>query len=95
MKKTFDFKAEEEKYILKNKNPNDKRDAFEISKNEMQFDTNKFYQYVFSDINDKMEIEIIDNSDISDKAAKRVYNTILEIAGGVIERMNKKCFEDG
>lgn len=95
MKKTFDFKAEEEKYILKNKNPNDKRDAFEISKNEMQFDTNKFYQYVFSDINDKMEIEIIDNSDISDKAAKRVYNTISEIAGGVIERMNKKCFEDG
>lgn len=39
MKKTFDFKVEEEKYILKNKNPNDKRDAFEISKNEMQFDT--------------------------------------------------------
>lgn len=31
MKKTFDFKVEEEKYILKNKNPNDKRDAFEIS----------------------------------------------------------------
>lgn len=95
MKKTFDFKVEEEKYILKNKNPNDKRDAFEISKNEMQFDTNKFYQYVFADINDKMEIEIIDNSDISDKAAKRVYNTISEIASGVIERMNKKCFEDG
>ncbi|MBD5521633.1 MAG: hypothetical protein HDR03_10545 [Lachnospiraceae bacterium] len=57
MKKTFEFKVEEEKYILKNTNPNDKQDAFEISKKEMQFDTNSFYLYVFSDINDKMEKE--------------------------------------
>ncbi len=94
MKKMFEFKAEEEKYILKNTNPNDKRDAFEISKKEMQFDTNSFYQYVFSDINDKMEVEVVDKSDASDKAAKRVYDTISEIANAVIERLNKKCFED-
>lgn len=95
MKKTFDFKVGEETYILKNKNPNDKRDAFEINKNEMQFDANKFYQYVFSDINDKIEIEVIDNSDTDDKVAKRVYNTISEIVNGVMERINAKCFENG
>jgi len=94
MKKMFEFKAEEEKYILKNTNPNDKRDAFEISKKEMQFDTNSFYQYVFSDISDKMEVEVVDKSDASDKSAKRVYDTISEIANAVIERLNKKCSED-
>lgn len=57
--KTFEFKVDEEKYSLVNTNPNEKQEAFTISKKEMQFDTNKFYQYVFSDINKEMEIEII------------------------------------
>lgn len=60
----------------------------------MLFDTNSFYQYVFSDINDKMEIEVVDKLDVSDKATKRVYDIISEITNEVIERLNKKCLED-
>lgn len=92
--KTFEFKVDEEKYSLVNTNPNEKQEAFTISKKEMQFDTNKFYQYVFSDINKEMEIEIIDGSIDSDKAAKRVYDTVSEIAKGVMKKVNEKCFEN-
>ena len=42
MKKTFEFSADDEKYMLKNTNPNEKKAEFVISKKEMQFDTNAF-----------------------------------------------------
>lgn len=94
MKKTFEFIVEEDKFMVVNTNPNEKKEAFEIDKREMQFDTNKFYQYVFSDVTEKMEIEIVDRSDDGDKLAKRLYETILEISHGVVKKMNEKCFAD-
>lgn len=92
MKKTFEFTANEEQCILKNTNPHDKRKAFIIDKKGMQFDTNQFYQYVFSDVNTQMEVEILDKTDGDDNAAKRFYGVISEITSGVINRMNEKCF---
>ena len=80
MKKTFEFSADDEKYMLKNTNPNEKKAEFVISKKEMQFDTNAFYNYVFSDIAVKMELEIVDKTSGDDKAAKRVYGIVSEIA---------------
>lgn len=59
MKKIYEFRTDEEKYMIVNMNPNEKKEAFEINKKEMQFDTNKFYQYVFADIEAEMEIEIL------------------------------------
>ena len=50
MKKIYEFKTDEKKYMMVNMNPNERKEAFEINKKEMQFDTNKFYQYVFADI---------------------------------------------
>jgi hypothetical protein len=94
MKRTFEFKADEEKYTLSNTNPNEKQGSFEIKKQEMQFNTKEFYQYVFSDIVVGMEVEILDRSDPDDKAAKRVYKVISEIANGVMKKMNEKCFGD-
>lgn len=94
MKKTYEFKVDSEKFILVNTNPNDKGEAFTIDKKEMQFDTNKFYQYVFSDITSEMEIEIVDKSDSDDKLAKRLYETISEISSGVMKKLNEKCFSD-
>lgn len=94
MKKTYEFKAETEKYILVNTNPNDKGEPFTIDKKEMQFDTNKFYQYVFSDITIEMEIEIVNKADSDDKLAKRLYETISEISSGVMKKLNEKCFSD-
>ena len=56
MKKIYEFRTDEEKYMIVNMNPNEKKEAFEINKKEMQFDTNKFYQYVFADIEAEMEL---------------------------------------
>lgn len=94
MKKTYEFKVDGEKFILVNTNPNDKREAFTIDKKELQFDTNKFYQYIYSDITTEMEIEIVDKSDSNDKLAKRLYETISEISSGVMKKLNEKCFSD-
>lgn len=87
MKKTYEFKVEAEKFILVNTNPNDKGEPFTIDKKEIQFDTNKFYQYVLSDVTTEMEIEIVDKSDSDDKLAKRLYETISEISSGVMKKI--------
>jgi len=92
MKKTFEFKVEESKYILINTNPNENREPFEINKQEMKFDTSKFYQYVFEDINDSCEIKIVDMAHENDKDAKRVCKIVSEIVDAVIKKMNAQCF---
>lgn len=94
MKKTFEFSADDEKYILKNTNPNDEKESFMISKKEMQFDTNAFYKYVFSDIISEMEVEIVDKTVDDDKAAKRVYGIVSEISKEVMKKMNDKCLQN-
>lgn len=66
----------------------------EIKGKKQQFDTNKFYQYVFADIEAEMEIEILDTTNDQDKAAKRVYNIISEITSEVMKKMNEKCFTE-
>ena len=94
MKKTFEFNADDEKYILKNTNPNEEKEDFVINKKEMQFDTNAFYKYVFSDIISEMEIEIVDKTANNDKPAKRVYSIISEISKEVMKKMNEKCLQN-
>ena len=82
--------SDDEKYILTSTNPNEQKEPFVISKNEMQFNTNSFYEYVFSDITVEMEVEIIDKSREDDKAAKRVYSIISEILNEIgISRFNE------
>ena len=94
MKKTFEFNADDEKYILKNTNPNEEKEEIVINKKEMQFDTNAFYKYVFSDIISEMEIEIVDKTANNDKPAKRVYSIISEISKEVMKKMNEKCLQN-
>lgn len=94
MKRTLNFRSDGEKYILENTNPNEKKEAFTINMDEMQFDTNKFYEYVFSDMTEKVEIEIVNMvSGENEKSAKRVCATIEDICKGVMDKMNSKCFE--
>lgn len=89
----FKLSSDEFNYILENTNPNEKKAPFTIEKKEMQFDTNKFYEYVFADINQTMEIEITNGVlDENDKSAQRIYSTIDEICKGIINKMNEKCF---
>lgn len=94
MKKTFEFSADDEKYILKNTNPNEEKEEFVINKKEMQFDTNAFYKYVFSDIISEMEVEIVDRTVDNDKVAKRVYGIVSEISKEVMKKMNEKCLQN-
>ena len=92
MKKTLNFKSYETKYILENTNPNEKREPFTIEKDTMEFDTVKFYEYVFSDIDKGLDIMVDNLVPESDKVGKRTYATIVEICDGVIDKMKEKCF---
>lgn len=92
MKKTFEFLEEPDRYVLKNTNPSEKKDVFYIKKDEMQFDTNLFYEYVFSDITNKMDIEILNKTDEQNKESKRVFGVVSDITVGINEKMNEKCF---
>ena len=60
MKKIYEVRTNEEKYMIVNMNPNEKKEAFEINKKEMQCDTNKFYQQGGADIEAEIEIDILD-----------------------------------
>ena len=82
MTRKYNFDYEKGKYILKYSNPNATEEPFEISTDNMQFDTKKFYMYVFSDVKEKLNIEI-QNSIQSDivgqdiaKKGERVYKVI-------------------
>ena len=96
MKKTFDFYENEDKYILKNTNPSEKREPFEIEMATMEFNSEKFYEYVFSDITEKFEIvvnhliEKKNQEDSEGKEARRMFEIINQICTGVMEEMNKK-----
>lgn len=92
MKKTLIFKSGDTTYILENTNPNEKREPFTIDRDTMKFDTAKFYQYVFSDIDKELDIKVDNTVPESDKVGKRTYSTIVEICDGVIAKMKEKCF---
>lgn len=90
MKRTFEFEQNNDKYTLKNTAPHEKKDPFEIDKSKKEFDTKKFYQYVFSDISFPIEIEIIDKATSDDKETQRVYGIINDIVQGVVAKLNNK-----
>ncbi len=92
MRKTLNFKSDDTTYILENKNPSDKREPFTIDKDTMEFNTTKFYEYVFSDIDKELDIKVDNTVSESDKVGQRTYSTIVEICDGVIAKMKEKCF---
>ena len=90
MKRIFEFEQDKDKYTLKNTVPHEKKEPFEIDKNKKEFDTKKFYQYVFSDISIPIEIEIIDKTMSDDKETQRVYGIINDIVQGLISKLNNE-----
>lgn len=92
MKKTLNFSKNEKEYILENTNPNEKNSPFTIALDTMEFDTNRFYEYVFSDINKNIDINIVNQVVDPDKATQRTYDVLVEICNGVIGKMNEKYF---
>ena len=94
MKKTFNFRETDREYVLESTNPNAKKEPFKIKKENMEFNTSEFYYYVFEDVNNIIEIEIINQTEGSvDKYARLTYQTIKEICEGVVEKLNNKLIE--
>lgn len=94
MKKTFNFKETDMEYVLESTNPNAKKEPFKIQKDNMEFNTSMFYYYVFEDVDNIIEIEIINQvEDSGDKYARLTYQTIKEICEGVVEKLNMKLME--
>ena len=94
MKKTFDFYETDKEYVLKSTNPNIKKEPFKIEKENMEFNTKEFYNYVFEDVDNIIEIEIVNMTETcGDKYARLTYQTIQEICEGVSEKLNAKLIE--
>lgn len=93
MKRTFDLVENEEQYILRNTNPNEKKEPFLIDKTELKFDSRKFYMYVFDDIEEDTELELNNMLNSEDKAGKRIYDVINDVLQSVMDNMKQKVFE--
>ena len=99
MTKTYKFNYNEGDYVLMYSNPNEKDNPFSISEDTMQFDTKHFYEYVFQDVKEKLDLKIVNEMDenvLDPKVYKkglRVYKTIEELCDQITKEINKKCFE--
>ncbi len=89
MKKSFILNKNENGYILKDTNPNRKDEPFRIGVEELKFDTESFYDYVFKDVTMDYSIEIQNQLDEQDKIGIIIYKTIDEIAQGVLEKIKQ------
>ena len=88
---------EQGKYILEAKELNCAKEAFTIDEQELQFDTEKFYKYVFLDMKEKTEIIInnmIDEGDKSNnpKTSKYIYDMLVTICKDISEKLGDECF---
>lgn len=99
MKKDYKLKIENDDFMLENKEiPEEK---FLINVHTLQFDTKTFYDIIFSNINEHIEITIekdssLDNDPQIQKISDHVYNTISSIIDQVCEKINIECFiEEG
>ena len=98
MKKEFEFKYIEGKFEVSRKGSTDGA-SFLIDAENLQFDTKKFYEVLFLDINQYIEIEIINECNFEDgnvsgieKRAKHVYDTINNITQDICINLNEQCF---
>lgn len=89
MKKSFILNRNEDGYVLKDTNPNRKDEPFRIGVEELKFDTESFYDYVFKDVTMDYSIEIQNQLDEQDKIGIIIYKTIDEIAQGVLEKIKQ------
>lgn len=90
MKRSFTLNKDEKSYVLKDTNPNRKDKPFTIDIEELKFDTEEFYDYVFCGVTEDYEINIKNCLSKDDKVGAIVYKTLDEIAQGVLEKLKEK-----
>ncbi len=98
MKKDYNLKIENNDFILQNKK--DSKEQFIINIEKLQFDTKTFYEVVFANVEEHVEITISKDSSISQlndqklqKIANHVYDTISSVTNQVCIKLNEDCFE--
>lgn len=99
MKKEYSFNYNDNKYVILDNNA-ELKEVFSININKLQFDTLKYYEALFSDVNEKIEIEIkfkIDHQDSGvdkkiSKSAKYIFETIESLTKEICDKLNAECF---
>ena len=99
MKKEYNFNYKDNKYVILD-NTAELKEVFSIDINNLQFDTLKYYEALFSDVNEKIEIDIkyeIDHqsSNVDDKtgkSAKYIFETINSLTCEICDKLNSECF---
>jgi len=97
MKKVYNFRIDETKLILENSI--NSKEKFIIESDKLQFDTKSFYEAIFADVNEHIEIHVEKDDSIEEiedikirKTALYVYDTIILIMDQVCSKLNAECF---
>lgn len=98
MIKMYNFDYKEDKFVLGYTRPDVEEKKFEICVEKMELDTKGFYEFMFQDINDIIEIKInnvMDEKKIESnlyRKGMRVYRVLEELCTEIANRINKECF---
>ena len=99
MKKEYSFSYNNNKYVILDNNAESK-EVFSINVNKLQFDTLKYYEALFNDVNEQIEIEIkyaiepqvFINNEKMEKTAKYIFDTIKSLTSEICDKLNSECF---
>lgn len=98
MTKTYLFKYDEDNFILMDNQPEKEENKFLINVDTMEFDTTLFYELVFKDVTERINIQIINQLDEHEldknlyKKGMRVYQTISDLCEKICMGINQECF---
>lgn len=98
MTKTYKFNYCDGEFLLTYSQPGKEGTSFSIKEETMEFNTTKFYEYVFQDVYSIVEIKV-NNEMVQDKIdvhtykkGLRVYQTIVDLCAEISKGINEKCF---
>lgn len=98
MKKEYRFSYKDNKYLILDKHNNSK-EVFSIEAQKLQFDTQKYYELLFKDVCENIEIIIeyaIDQEQIPDenteRSARYIFSTVKSLTEEICNKLNTECF---
>ena len=98
MKKEYNFSYKDNKYLILDKHDNLK-EVFSIDAQKLQFDTRKYYEALFKDVCENIEIVIeyaMSQKEMPDenikKFAKYIFSTVKSLTEEICNKLNNECF---
>lgn len=98
MEKNYSFCFKDNKYTLEDKD-NGLKEVFTIDAKKLQFDTLKYYEALFKDVNEKIEIKIeyaieqeCEIKENIEKSAKYIFDTLKTLTEEICDKLNTDCF---